>query len=88
MELSLAEKAKEVEVWQGRAQKMKDAAKDINSQDAVDDYIHAIFPFTESLRWNTGDYKDAREFVSAALKYDPDERKTAAQLLKMRFVAA
>ena len=67
---------------------MKDAAKDINSQDAVDDYIHKIFPFTESVHWNTGKYKDAREFVSAALKYDPDERKTAAQLLKMRFVAA
>ena len=68
---------------------MKDAAKDINSQDAVDDYIHKIFPFTEwPSRWNTFKYKDAREFVSAALKYDPDERKTAAQLLKMRFVAA
>ena len=62
------------------------APEDIDSQDAVADYIDTISTAVNG--WNTVDYKDAREFVNAALKYDPDERKTAAQLLKMRFVAA
>jgi len=68
--------------------KMKNLSKDIDSPDAVADYIHTIFPFTASDDWGTDKYKHAREFVNAALKYDPDERKTAAQLLEMHFVAA
>ena len=68
--------------------KMKELSKHIDSQNAVADYIHAIFPFTSSDDWGTAKYKDAREFVNAALKYDPDERKTAAKLLEMDFVAA
>ena len=75
---------------------MNELTKDIDSQDAVADYIHTIFHGSQRTAaaparppcGNTVDYKDAREFVNAALKYDPDERKTAAQLLKMRFVAA
>ena len=57
---------------------------------SVAHYIHTIFPFTASDDWGTDKYKHAREFVNAALKYDPDDRKTAAQLLEMHlhFVAA
>ena len=51
-------------------------------------HIHAVFPFTTSDDWRGDKFKDAREFVNAALKYDPDNRPTVAQLLEMDFVAA
>ena len=72
--------------------KMLDLQMDIqrvDSEEAKANYIHKYFPFTTSdAWWRTDKYKDANDFVNAALKYNPDERKTAAELLKMPFVAA
>ena len=67
---------------------MEKLSKDIDSQDTADQYIHAVFPFTTSDDWRGDNFKEAREFVNAALKYDPDNRPTVAQLLEMDFVAA
>ena len=36
----------------------------------------SVFPFTTTDEWRTPSYKKARDFVNAALKYDPDERPT------------
>ena len=54
---------------------------------AVAEFVHTVFPFTTTDEWRTAEYKKARDFVNAALKYNPDERPTVADLLKMPFVA-
>ena len=59
----------------------------ITSQDTVAEFVHTVFPFTTTDEWRTAEYKKARDFVNAALKYNPDERPTVADLLKMEFVA-
>ena len=61
--------------------------KAITSQDTVADFVHTVFPFTTTDEWRTPSYKKARDFVNAALKYNPDERPTVEELLKMEFVA-
>ena len=59
----------------------------ITSQDTVAEFVHTVFPFTTTDEWRTPSYKKARDFVNAALKYNPDERPTVEELLKMPFVA-
>ena len=61
--------------------------KGINSQDDAAAFVHTVFPFTTTDKWRTAEYKKARDFVNAALKYNPDERPTVEELLKMPFVA-
>ena len=63
--------------------------KGINSQDDAVAFVHTIFPFTTTGEWRTPSYKmwQARNFVNAALRFNPDERPTVEELLKMPFVA-
>ena len=61
--------------------------KGINSQETVAEFIHTVFPFTATDEWRTPSYKKARDFVNAALRFNPDERPTVEELLKMPFVA-
>ena len=61
--------------------------KAITSQDDAAAFVHTVFPFTATDKWRTAEYKKARDFVNAALRFNPEERPTVEALLKMEFVA-
>ena len=48
----------------------------ITSQDTVAEFVHTVFPFTTTDKWRAAEYKKARDFVNAALKYHPDRNSS------------